>query len=260
MDGDLDYFRDWFGRYCRTYYREDRLEQLNITLKEEHSLHVAGNAAAIASGEALSLDECLIAEVAALLHDIGRFPQYARYKTFLDSISVNHGQLGAETLTSLPVLTALSEKERNRVIDAVRFHNAYTVPERSDPDAARLIRLVRDADKIDIWRVVCEFYEGCGKERADAVSLGFPDLPHYSKEVIADIMDKKVAKLAYVRTLNDLKLLQLSWVFDLNYRSSFILAAQKDCVSRMAGLLPVTDDVSGAVSVIQAHVNLNAGA
>ncbi len=253
-DKDLEYFRNWFLGFCRTYYLEDRLEQLNIALKEEHSFRVADNATAIATGESISADECLIAEIAALLHDIGRFPQYAKYRTFLDSASENHGQLGAETLTSLSVLSALSQKESELIIDAVRFHNAFLVPERSDPDATRLIKLVRDADKIDIWRVVCDFYE-CSGERAAAVSLGLPDLPHYSKDVIAAIMDRKVAKLANVKTVTDLKLLHLSWVFDLNYRSSFRLVDKKGSLRRMAGVLPGTDDVFRAVSVVQEYVS-----
>ena len=39
-----------------------------------------------------------VAEAIALFHDVGRFPQYARYKTFRDSISTNHAALGASVL------------------------------------------------------------------------------------------------------------------------------------------------------------------
>ena len=33
-----------------------------------------------------------------LLHDIARFEQYTKYKTFRDSISIDHGDLGVEIL------------------------------------------------------------------------------------------------------------------------------------------------------------------
>jgi HD superfamily phosphohydrolase YqeK len=254
-DGDLKYFRNWFRGFCRTYYRNDRMEQMNIVLKEEHSFHVADNAVVIAKGELFGADRCLIAEVAALFHDIGRFPQYAQYRTFMDSISVNHGQLGAETLISQYVLASLSQKERDMIINAVRFHNAFAIHEKSDYDTLLLIKLVRDADKIDIWRVVCDYYEESGEEKADAVSLGLPGLPDYSKEAVATIMEKKVVKLAHIRTLNDLKLLQLSWVFDLNYRSSFRLVNKRGSIRRMAAVLPGTDDVAKAVSIVQTYVS-----
>jgi hypothetical protein len=68
-------------------------------------------------------------------------------------------------------------------------------------------------------------------------------------------MEKKVVKLAHIRTLNDLKLLQLSWVFDLNYRSSFRLVNKRGSIRRMAGVLPGTDDVAKAVSIVQTYVS-----
>jgi hypothetical protein len=250
-DEDPTFFRDWFRGFCRGYYRDDPGEQLNIALKEKHSLLVADNALHIAKGESLDAGQCGIAEVAGLLHDIGRFPQYARYRTFLDKASVNHGQLGAETLLAEGVLTCLSQREQNIVVNAVRFHNAFSVPEGIDSDAVCLTKLVRDSDKIDIWRVFCEYFEGSGGERADAVPLGLPDLPAYSDEAVAAIMDSKVISLADVRTLNDLKLLQLSWFFDLNFGASFRLAAENGSISRMARLLPDTEEVSAAVSMVR---------
>jgi HD superfamily phosphohydrolase YqeK len=254
-EDDLKYFRDWFRGFCKTYYRDNRMEQMNIVLKEEHSLHVADNAVVIAKGESFETDKCLTAETAALLHDIGRFPQYARYRTFLDSISVNHGELGAETLASQSVLAGLLQRERDIIINAVRFHNAFSIPAQNDPDTTQLVKLVRDADKIDIWRVVCNYYEGTGEERAAAVSLGLPDLPDYSKEAVATIMERKVVKLAHIKTLNDLKLLQLSWVFDLNYRSSFRLVDKRGSIGRMAGVLPAKNEIVEAVSTVQTYLS-----
>jgi HD superfamily phosphohydrolase YqeK len=254
-DSDLKYFRDWFRGFCSAYYRDDCKEQMNILLKEKHSLLVAENALIIAKGETFESNELMIAEMAGLFHDIGRFPQYARYKTFLDRISVNHGQLGAETLLAEGILSCLSEKERDIIVNAVRFHNAFALPENMDKDTVHFTKVVRDADKIDIWRVFCEYYEESDEDRADAVPLGLPDLPTLSKEAITTINSRQVITLAHVRTVNDLKLLQLSWVFDLNFRSSFRFVQEQGSISRMAGLLPGTDDVAKAVATVQDYVS-----
>jgi hypothetical protein len=223
-------------------------------LKEKHSHSVSENAIVIANGEAFGANDLMIAEIVGLFHDIGRFPQYARYKTFLDRISVNHGQLGAETLLAEGILACLPEKEREIIVSAVRYHNAFAVPGNSDVDTARFTKLARDSDKIDIWRVFCEYHESSDGDRADAVPLGLPDLPMLSKEAVTTINNREVVKLAHVRTVNDLKLLQLSWVFDLNFRSSFRLVQQQGSISRMGGALPATDDIAKAMSVVQAYV------
>lgn len=254
-NGDLDYFREWFRGFCRNYYRSDQREQMNILLKEKHSLLVAENAIVIAKGEAFGTGDLMTAEVAGLFHDIGRFPQYAKYRTFVDGVSVNHGRLGAETLSDEGVLSRLPKREQDIILFTVGFHNAFVVPDTGDRETALFTKLVRDADKIDIWRVFCEYYEAPAGKRADAAPLGLPDSPSWSKEATANIMKREAVKLAQVGTMNDLKLLQLSWVFDLNFRSSFRLVLERDCIKRMAETLPATDDIERAISVVQDHVN-----
>ena len=42
------------------------------------------------------------------------------------------------------------------------------------------LQLIRDADKLDIWRIFSEYYESSKHDRASAAGLGLPDLPEYS--------------------------------------------------------------------------------
>jgi hypothetical protein len=253
-DEDLIILREWFGRFCRSYYSDIHGEQMNIALKEKHSQNVAENAFLIAGGELLGDNGLLVAEAAGLLHDVGRFPQYAKYKTFRDAISVNHGALGADTLREQGVLDRLPGNEREAVLKAVRFHNAFAVPDSEDELPRLFIRLVRDADKLDIWRIFSDYYEGGEEAGADAVPLGLPDLPEYSREVLDAIMRREIAGLALVKTLTDLKLLQLSWVFDINFKASFRLAVERGSIHRMAAALPQTEDILRAVSVVDTYV------
>lgn len=251
---DLEFFKDWFGGFCKSYYREDQKEQNNILLKEKHSLFVAQNALAIAKGEALGSNETMIAEIAGLFHDVGRFPQYAKYKTFLDKVSVNHGQLGAETLLSEGILSRLSRRERDIIENAVRFHNAFAVPDDFDADMALFTRIVRDSDKIDIWRVFCEYFEAPEEDKADAATLGLPDDPEWSQDAVSAIMGRQIVKLAQVRTVNDFMLLQLSWVFDINFRASFKIIQQSGIIDRAAAFLPVNDEISEILSIVKAYI------
>jgi hypothetical protein len=251
---DLTSFRKWFSEYCRSFHSSDAEDQKNISLKEEHTFRVCRNASEIT--EALLLDDNrkMLAETVALFHDIGRFPQYAKYKTFRDSVSVNHGLLGAQTIVEKGVLQNLSGEEQDIIIQSVTFHNAFSVPKKEREEIVFFIQLIRDADKLDIWRVFLEYYEGSEESRASAVGLGLPDLPGYSEDVLSRIYHRKIIALSDIRSLNDFKLLQLSWIFDLNFQPSFAMLAQRDYIQRIAGCLPETEEMKRAVAFLKEYV------
>jgi len=252
---DLISFKKWFSDYCSSFYSPDPEDQKNISLKEEHTFRVCRNMGEITEGLLLDDNRKMLAEAVALFHDIGRFPQYAKYKTFRDSISVNHGLLGAQTIGDKGVLRNLSEEEQEIIIQAVTFHNAFSVPKKEE-EIVFFIQLIRDADKLDIWRVFLEYYEGSEESRASAVGLGLPDFPGYSEDVLSRIYHKKIIALSDIRSLNDFKLLQLSWIFDLNFRPSFALLAQRDYIRRIAGCLPRTDEMNRAVSFLTEYAGM----
>jgi hypothetical protein len=254
-DGDLLYFRVWFSEFCRSYYLDDENEQRNISLKEIHTDHVCKNILAIAEGESLDGNGMLMAETVALFHDIGRFPQYAKYKTFKDSASINHGLLGATALTERNVMERLPEKERDVIITAVKFHNAFSIADIGEEEKILFLKLIRDADKLDIWRVFIEYYESPEKERPEAVSLGLPDTDDCSERIISRLKKKQVASLSDMVTLNDFKLLQLSWIFDLNFKTTFRLLHERNYIARITATLPQTDEVLSLVAGLSSYTS-----
>jgi hypothetical protein len=247
---DLSRFREWFSRYCASFSTGEPEHQRNISLKEEHTRRVCDNMVRITEGLSLDEETRLLAETTALFHDVGRFPQYRRYRTFLDSASVNHGLLGWSVLREEGVLEGLTEREAGLILDAVKFHNAFALPRLDHPDGVLLLRLIRDADKLDIWRVFVEYYESPPEERGSAIALGFPDEPGYSQEVLAYLREGKVAPLARARTLNDYKLLQLSWVHDLNFAPTIRLLLDRQYIPRIASVLPRTDEIATAARLL----------
>ncbi len=251
---DLQFFKSWFSEFCKVYHLDNEKEQRNITLKEAHTLHVCRNILAVGRGEALGPNEMLLAETIALFHDIGRFPQYAQYRTYKDSISINHGLLGANTLLEKKVLIRLADREQDLITDAVKFHNAFAISDIVDPDKLRFLKLIRDADKLDIWRVFIEFYESPDEEKPEAVGLGLPDSPSYSEEILSLIRNKQIISLARLKTSSDFKLLQLSWIFDLNFTASFMLLIERDYINRIAATLPQTDEILDIVARVSAYV------
>jgi hypothetical protein len=111
-------------------------------------------------------------------------------------------------------------------------------------DIVFFLKLIRDADKLDIWRIFLEYYESPDEMKASAVGLGLPDLPEYSEEVVSCIFRKKIVSLSMLKTLNDFKLLQLSWIFDLNFEPTFRLLHERDYINRLTAHLPQTAKVN----------------
>jgi putative nucleotidyltransferase with HDIG domain len=94
----LNELKAWFSNYVRTFYDENPEVQQNIVLKEEHTLRVCSEIVAIGQDLELNQNELRLAEIIALLHDIGRFEQYRNYGTFSDSRSENHAELGVKII------------------------------------------------------------------------------------------------------------------------------------------------------------------
>ncbi|MBT0653522.1 HD domain-containing protein [Geomobilimonas luticola] len=246
----LSSLRDWFSRYCRTFYVDDADAQRNILLKEEHTHRVCANMELLV--ESLGLDEGgrRLAMAVALFHDVGRFEQYRRYGTFSDAASVNHAALGARVLTEERVLDTLPTADQSLIIRAVALHNAFVLPTDLDGTTDLHLRLIRDADKLDIWRVFLDYYRAPENERASAVSLGFADRPECSAPVLDSLREGKMVNLSQLATLNDFKLLQLSWVHDLNFPASFRLAWEQGYLAGIAATLPPIPEVREAAEAV----------
>ncbi len=251
---NLIHIRAWFAEYCSTFYSDNEDDQRHFVLKEEHTHNVCANIIRVAADEGLEGDRLLLAETAAILHDVGRFEQYHQFRTFRDSISVDHAALGAEIIREIDLLSDLFPHERDVVNHAVENHNAFLIPKDIQGDQLFFLKLLRDADKLDIWRVFIENYELPAEKRSGVVELGFPDQSHCSSEVLENIARKKLVPLSAVRTLSDFKLLQLAWVYDLSFNESFRIVTERDIVRRLAATLPDEDGVHSAVETILSHV------
>ncbi len=246
----LQRLKAWFAGYCRSFYSGNTDDDRNYALKEKHTGLVCENIRRIAGEVGVGPDGLLLAEAIALFHDVGRFIQYRRYRTFKDADSANHAALGVAVLREEGVLDKLAKDEQDIIIRGVGLHNVFAMPPRLDRESDFFLRLIRDADKLDIWRVFIDYYHLPEEERASAAGLGFPDLPGYSPEAAACLERREMVRLAHVRSLNDFKLLHLTWVFDLNFPASFRMVAERDLMEQLAATLPAEARESRAVAAL----------
>lgn len=251
---DLDALYTWFARFVGGFTGETVADQRNYDLKVEHTYKVCAIMRRLAPAAGLTAEGCRLAEAVALCHDVGRFPQFERYRTFNDAVSVNHGALAVQTLKEQQVLAKLPADQRELLLQAVALHNIFRLPSGLSPTLCQLARLIRDADKLDIWRVLIEYCTNSADERASAVVWELPSTGECSGAVLAEVMAGRMVDRVLLRTADDFKLLQLSWVFDLNYRESFAILAEAAYIDTLARLLPDQPACQRAVTVVQAHV------
>ena len=246
--GELDTLYKWFDSYVEPYLDTDEEGVGNIRLKIEHTGKVCEAMSLLTEGESLSPEESRIASAVALLHDVGRFPQYRRWRTFRDDDSDNHARLAVEVIRKEKLLGSMEREEQLLIEEAVRCHNMLKTPRRVKSPTRLFINLIRDADKIDIWRVFTDLLALPPEKRASAATLGFADLPgEVSDDCIKTLASGCVVQLKDVKVLNDFKLLQISWVYDLNFGSSRRLLLERGHIPALASSLPERPDIAEAL-------------
>lgn len=245
----LDDLFSWFDDYVEPFLDTDAEGVKNIQLKIEHTQKVCAAMALLSDGEKLSENESRIASAIALLHDVGRFPQYRRWRTFLDSASDNHARLGINVIREENILAGIGKAEQILIEEAIRFHNMLAPPEKFQSPTRQFINLIRDADKLDIWRIFVELLAQPPPERASAATLGLPDLPDtVSDPCVAALNSASIVRLDTITCVNDFKLLQISWVYDLTTATSRRILLKRGYIPALAATLPERSDITEAVA------------
>jgi len=230
----------WFTEYVDTVDCATPEYRQNARIKVDHTLRVCREVEALAEHLQLSADDRILAQTCALLHDIGRFEQFRRYGTFVDQRSTNHALLGVEILEGEGILDRLEKRDREIVLTAIRHHNRVVLEDDIRGRARLFAQLLRDADKLDIWRVVTDYYSDRDAEKNPTLELDLPDTPAISDGVVSDIRNHVIVKVEHMRNLNDFKILQMGWVFDLNFAWSACEVLDRSYLAKIYAVLPQT--------------------
>ena len=223
--------KDCFLDYVRNYDAENPL----IAHKIAHTIRVARLAEQIAAGreaEGASVD---FAWFLGILHDIGRFEQVRQYGTFVDARSVDHAQLGADILFREELIDRFPTEDlptgwREMAETAVRLHNRLRLPESLDAQTLMYAQILRDADKVDIFRVVRElpFEQRIGTSKGLLAETG-----EAAPEVMACVREHRCVPREVRRSLLDGMISHCCMAFELVYGESRGLAKQQGDLLRL---------------------------
>lgn len=244
----------WFNEYTQPFLNSDQFETRAATLKSVHTHLVVENNGLICDSISIDTELRCLSNIIALLHDIGRFEQFKRFQTFADRHSVNHADLGVQIIEQHDVLKSLDNDHQKLIKNAILLHNVQSLPKETSGTQKLLCQLIRDADKLDIYRIVSEHYKNPDSSNSSIIGIGISEENSISEEIIAAVCAKKSVDFSIMKTINDFKLVQLGWVFDLNFPMSVYLITRRKHFYDIRNSLPGHDRINDAIEVIEQHV------
>lgn len=263
-----------FAEYVRNYDPSDE----KIKLKIDHTYRVAGLCQRIAESLGLSEPDVDIAWLLGMLHDIGRFEQIRRFGTFNDAQSVDHAEFGADLLFKEGLIRKFAEgyyeecelaepenQEDEQIIKnnehhnkdtgllemAIRQHNKYRVKEDLTERQRMFCDILRDADKVDIFKVNADIpmeiiYDVTTEELKNGV---------ITKEVLESFYKKETVLKSVRRSAVDHIVGHISLLFELVYKESYRQAREQGYVYKLLDFKSDVPEVNAEFDDMRKYVD-----
>ena len=263
-----------FAEYVRNYDPSDE----KIKLKIDHTYRVAGMCQRIAESLGLSEPDVDIAWLLGMLHDIGRFEQIRRFGTFNDAQSVDHAEFGADLLFKEGLIRKFAEgyyeecelarsgnEEAEQIIKnnehhnkdtgllemAIRQHNKYRVKEDLTERQRMFCDILRDADKVDIFKVNADIpmeiiYDVTTEELKNGI---------ITKEVLESFYKKKTVLKSVRKSAVDHIVGHISLLFELVYKESYRQAKEQGYVYKLLDFKSDVPEVNAEFGDMRKYVD-----
>jgi len=183
-----------------------------IKMKYYHSFKVSKLSEKIGRTIFKDKEDIYICFVIGLLHDIARFNQWTFYKTFRDTEEFSHAQEAVKLLFTENFIEQFPvEKTYYEIISfAIGNHAALNI-DKNEKDKRKILfaKIIRDADKLDI-------IENSMHKSNVRFCCNFSS-EELSKEVLKNFYQNKPINNLLCDSKIDSAVLQLAFIFDLNF-------------------------------------------
>lgn len=243
---DLVYAKKQFNAFLDEFDREDD----KVKLKIVHTYGVVDAAYKIALRMELKQEEVLLAELIALLHDIGRFEQLRQFGSF-EPTTMDHAAYGVELLfgEKMMIRRFIPEDSWDDVIRyAIARHSDYQLEKTGDRETDLQAALIRDADKLDNCRVKLE--------EPVEVLLGV-DAKIVGEQEISDkiwqtCMERRSVLSADRVTKMDYWVSYVAYFFDINFPATAAVILEQNYIAHIVGRIPYSnEETRGKMEMLQ---------
>ena len=232
---DLRNAKEALENYLDGYEREND----KVKLKIIHTYGVVECSRKIAEGLKLSEEDCNLAQIIGLLHDIGRFEQLKCYDSF-EPETMNHAAYGVKILFEEGMIRQFIEEDTwdDVIRTAIAKHSDYELTGITDERTLLHARLIRDADKLDNCRVKLE------DAMETLLDLSADEVGKYaiSPKVREDAFAGKCICSKDRRTPMDYWVSYVAYFYDLNFQETLDIVAEEQYVKRIIGRVPYTNE------------------
>ncbi|MCD7808878.1 MAG: HD domain-containing protein [Erysipelotrichaceae bacterium] len=202
----------------------------SIHLKLVHTYEVVKVSDYLCDQLHLSEEDKQLAALIALLHDIGRFEQWIRYQSFADYKTIDHALFSSDLLFHQQLIREfIVDEQYDEIIkNAIEQHNKYQVDDGFDERNLLFIHLIRDADKLDNFRV---------KEEEHMENILYKTVEEVNQETISPKIYEQFSHQELIYGPNrithlDMWLSYIAFIFDLNFKESLIYIKDNHWVER----------------------------
>jgi len=250
----LEQFREEYNQILSSVETKDFAQQQAFEQWKKHNEKVVENILLL--GQSLDMEdgEMRMAEILALFHDIARFRDVTTSPYYQNLTESGHAEAGAELLSLLPPFKELEAAKQEILQKVTIFHNKPELPKKENEFVVYYLKLLRDADKLDALRMTAEFLTYRDVKVSPADELNLSKNPTISDSICKDIINDMMPKKDDMVTYNDYVLLQLSWVFELTYRKTYLILNQKQYVKRLYDALPKNDSIIDIYRKARIHI------
>lgn len=231
---DLQHAKEQFETYLDHYDREDD----KVKLKIVHTYGVMKYSRQIAVRMNLSQEDCELAELIGLLHDIGRFEQLRRFNSF-EPDTMDHARFGVKILFEEGMIREFVKEDTwdSVIKTAIEKHSEFRIENITDERELLHARIIRDADKLDNCRVKLEddieTFMGVSAQEVGETEI--------SDEVMQQFEDGSSILSSTRKTQMDYWVSYLAYFFDINYAVSFEIIKENDYLRKLVGRIPYSN-------------------
>ena len=215
----------------KNYVNNFDLNKEYIKLKYNHSFNVANLMAELSFRLNLDKEKIELAKVVGLLHDIGRFKQLELNNSFSDKL-LDHAVVGCKYLFDEGhIRDFIDDNKFDKIINtAIKNHNKKEIESNLSDDELLFSKMIRDMDKIDIY------YQE---------SVHFNTVFNASEindKLLEEFKNEHIIGKDLVKSKTDSTLLQLAFIFDINFNESFDILVDSDNFDLYLSTIDVDND------------------
>ena len=229
-----------------TNYVKDNYDTNNklIKLKYVHTLSVVEIILKLASEMHLNDEDTILAFYIALFHDLGRFKEVVRQQIF-NNLKFDHGAYSDKILFNDGFIKEfdIDPKDYLLIKKAIYFHNKKEINRNLNYREQFFCDLIRDADRIDIIRVITEEYPN---------SLVFDQV---TPSVLVKYIKGEPMEIKELKTKADRVLLRLNFIKQFSFEESFRVLKECGYLEKFLNNGKVSDENIDLFNEIKKDIN-----